>query len=70
MKNGWSIKRFEEVLEIRNGKGQREVESASGKYPIYGSAGNLMGMATDYICEAGTTIVGRKGNINLSLIHI
>ena len=23
-----------------------------------------MGMATHYICEAGTTIVGRKGNIN------
>ena len=23
-----------------------------------------MGMATDYICEAGTTIIGRKGNIN------
>lgn len=64
MKKGWQIKRFDEVLEIRNGKNQREVESASGEFPIYGSAGNVMGMATSYICEAGTTIIGRKGNIN------
>ncbi len=64
MKKGWQTKRFAEVLDIRNGRGQREVESPSGEYPIYGSAGNLMGMATDYICEAGTTIIGRKGNIN------
>ena len=55
---------FGEVLEIRNGRNQREVESADGEFPIYGSAGNVMGMATDYICEAGTTIIGRKGNIN------
>jgi len=60
----WVTKTFGEVLEIRNGRNQREVESATGEFPIYGSAGNVMGMATDYICEAGTTIIGRKGNIN------
>ena len=64
MKKGWQIKRFHEVLEIRNGRNQREVESDSGEFPIYGSAGNVMGMATNYICEAGTVIIGRKGNIN------
>jgi type I restriction enzyme S subunit len=64
LKKGWQKKTFGEVLEIRNGRNQRGVESASGKFPIYGSAGNVMGMATDYICEAGTTIIGRKGNIN------
>ena len=63
-KSGWQIKTFGDVLEIRNGRNQREVESADGEFPIYGSAGNVMGMATDYICEAGTTIIGRKGNIN------
>lgn len=62
--SGWETKTFGEVLEIRNGRNQREVESADGEFPIYGSAGNVMGMATDYICEAGTTIIGRKGNIN------
>lgn len=64
MKAGWSEKRFDEVLEIRNGKNQREVESKDGEYPIFGSAGNVMGYATSFICEAGTTIIGRKGNIN------
>jgi type I restriction enzyme S subunit len=64
MKVGWQIKRFDDVLEIRNGKNQREVESKDGEYPIFGSAGNVMGYATSYICEAGTTIIGRKGNIN------
>jgi len=64
MKKGWQTKRFAEILEIRNGKNQRYVLSDSGTYPIYGSAGNVMGMATDFICEAGTTIIGRKGNIN------
>ena len=34
-----------------------------GQYPIYGSGG-LIGYADDYLCEAGTTIVGRKGTIN------
>ena len=63
-KFGWQTKTFGEVLEIRNGRNQREVESTDGEFPIYGSAGNVMGMATDYICEAGTTIIGRKGNIN------
>jgi type I restriction enzyme S subunit len=63
-KSGWETKTFGEVLKIRNGRNQREVESADGEFPIYGSAGNVMGMATDYICEAGTTIIGRKGNIN------
>ena len=54
---------FEEVLEIKNGKNQRAVENPEGKYPIYGSGG-IMGYADDYICEADTVIVGRKGSIN------
>ena len=54
---------FEEVLEIKNGKNQRAVENPEGKYPIYGSGG-IMGYADEYICEADTVIVGRKGSIN------
>lgn len=54
---------FEEVLEIKNGKNQRLVEDKDGKYPIYGSGG-IMGYANDYICEANTVVIGRKGNIN------
>ncbi len=55
--------RFEDVLEIKNGRNQRAVENPKGKYPIYGSGG-IMGYADDYICDAQTVIVGRKGSIN------
>lgn len=52
-----------EVLSIKNGKNQKAVENPYGQYPIYGSGG-VMGYADDYLCEAGTTIIGRKGSIN------
>ncbi|EGC75046.1 hypothetical protein HMPREF0490_01208 [Lachnospiraceae bacterium 6_1_37FAA] len=55
--------RFEDVLEIKNGRNQKAVENPGGQYPIYGSGG-IMGYANDYICDAQTVIIGRKGNIN------
>ncbi len=55
--------KFSEVLSIINGKNQKAVENQNGKYPIYGSGG-IMGYADDYICNANTVIIGRKGNIN------
>ncbi len=64
MREGWEIKRLGEVIEIRNGKNQKDVISEIGKYPILGSGGNIMGFANDFICEEGTTIIGRKGNIS------
>ena len=54
---------FDDVLIIKNGKNQKAVENPNGKYPIYGSGG-IMGYADDYICNANTVIVGRKGSIN------
>ena len=64
LKAGWEMKKLGEIAEIINGKNQSNVISEKGKYPIYGSAGSLMGYATDYLCDAGTTIIGRKGNIS------
>ena len=55
--------KFADLLEIKNGKNQRQVENPSGQYPIYGSGG-VMGYADDYLCEADTVIIGRKGTIN------
>ena len=54
---------FDDVLEIKNGKNQKAVENPTGQYPIYGSGG-VMGYADDYICDADTVIIGRKGSIN------
>ena len=42
------------------GKNQKAVENPEGRYPIYGSGG-VIGYADDYICEADTIIIGRKG---------
>ena len=54
---------FDDVLEIKNGKNQKAVENPAGQYPIYGSGG-VMGYADEYICDADTVIIGRKGSIN------
>ena len=54
---------FGDVLIVKNGRNQKAVENPNGRYPIYGSGG-IMGYADDYICEAETVVVGRKGSIN------
>ena len=59
----WKEATWEEVVEIRNGKNQKKVMNPDGKYPIYGSGG-IIGYADDYLCEAESTIIGRKGSIN------
>lgn len=61
------IKQWKDILHIVSGKNQKDVENPNGKYPIYGSGG-MMGRANDYLCEAGTTIVGRKGTINRPIL--
>ena len=64
MKEGWKMVKLGEVCEIINGKNQKEVISPEGQFPILGSGGNVMGYATEYLCPAGTIIIGRKGSIN------
>jgi type I restriction enzyme S subunit len=59
----WREEIWQDVLTIRNGKNQKKVVNPDGDYPIYGSGG-VMGYADDYLCEEGTTIIGRKGSIN------
>lgn len=56
-------KKFEDILDIINGKNQKKVENPKGVYPIYGSGG-VMGYADEYLCESDTVIIGRKGSIN------
>lgn len=63
-KEGWEEKKLGEVARVIHGKNQKEVLSANGQYPIYGSGGTIMGYANNFLCEARTTILGRKGSIN------
>lgn len=64
---GWENYKFIDVLEIRNGKNQKAIENEAGKYPIYGSGG-IMGYGDDFISEANSVIIGRKGNINKPIL--
>jgi len=59
----WQVRKLGDVCEIKSGKNQSKVINPNGKYPIYGSSG-IFGYADDYICDEGTTIIGRKGTIN------
>ena len=63
MPEGWEWCKLEEIVKITNGRSQKDVEDKEGLYPIYGSGG-IIGKATEFLCEAGTTIIGRKGTIN------
>ena len=63
MKEGWENKKLGDVCDIINGKNQKKVENPHGLYPIMGSGG-IMGFADEYLCNEGTTIIGRKGTIN------
>lgn len=64
---GWEKEMFKDILEIRNGKNQKKVLNPNGKYPIYGSGG-IMDYANEFISEANSVIIGRKGNINKPIL--
>lgn len=59
----WNVVRIGELLKIRHGKSQKEVESDLGKYPILGTGG-LMGFATKYLYNGESVLIGRKGTID------
>ena len=63
LREDWIECELGEVCEIISGKNQKKVLTSDGKYPIYGSGG-IFGRANSYLCEAGTTVIGRKGTIN------
>ena len=65
--NGWAICKIASIANITNGKSQKEVECSKGKYPIYGSGG-IIGRSNDFLCYAGSTIIGRKGTINAPIL--
>ena len=59
----FKAKKWKDVLDIFNGKDYKAVQVDKRGYPVYGSGG-IIARANDYICPAGTIIIGRKGSIN------
>ena len=63
----WKVSKWNEILTIRNGKNQKNVEDKNGQFPIYGSGG-IIGYAKDWIVKKNSVIIGRKGNINKPIL--
>ena len=63
----WERKKWQEVVEIRNGKDYKKVLVKKGGYPVYGTGGE-MARASEYLCPENTIVVGRKGSINNPLL--
>ena len=63
----WEMYYWKDILNIKNGKNQKQVEDINGKYPIYGSGG-IIGRSNAYICNENSIIIGRKGNINKPIL--
>lgn len=52
-----------ELVKIKYGKNQKNVQSTEGQYPIYGTGG-LMGYATEPLYSKPSVLIGRKGTID------
>lgn len=63
----WNKFDWSEVLNIINGKSQKNVECKDGLYLICGSGG-AMGRSREYLVKENSVIIGRKGNINKPIL--
>ena len=59
----WQTKVLGELLTIRHGRNQREVESTDGEYPILGTGGEI-GRANKFLYNSPSVLIGRKGTID------
>ena len=59
----WEVGKLEDVLTIKYGKSQKDVEDINGDYPILGTGG-IMGYANNYLCDKPSVLIGRKGTID------
>lgn len=59
----WDVKQLKEVLKIRHGKSQKEIEVTNGIYPILGTGG-MMGTTNTFLYNKPSVLIGRKGTID------
>jgi len=62
-KDDWEVKKLGEILKVRHGKSQKDVEDRNGQYPILGTGG-LMGYANQFLYDRESVLIGRKGTID------
>lgn len=59
----WEAKRLGDMLTIRHGRNQREVEDPNGSFPILATGGPI-GTASQALYDKPSVLIGRKGTIN------
>ncbi len=59
---GWEVKKFGDVLELKYGKALKKEDRCGGEYPVFGSSG-VVGTHDTALVKGPGIIVGRKGNI-------
>ena len=59
----WEEKRLEEILKIKHGKSQKEIECANGNYPILATGGEI-GRTNSCLWDKPCVLIGRKGTID------
>ncbi|OHC37620.1 MAG: hypothetical protein A3J25_08875 [Pseudomonadales bacterium RIFCSPLOWO2_02_FULL_63_210] len=59
----WEVKRLGDVLRVRHGRDQKEVESVDGAYPILATGGEI-GRTDVALYEKPSVLIGRKGTID------
>ena len=55
--------KYKDVLKIKSGKDQKQVEDENGKYPILGTGGQI-GKTNSFLYDKPSVLIGRKGTIN------
>ncbi len=63
LSKGWRVGKFEELTEIKTGKGLKRKElNLNGKYPVIGANGEL-GRADEYLLDDKLLLTGRVGTL-------
>lgn len=59
----WEEKKLGEILKVKHGKSQKNVENINGNYPILGTGG-VIGKSSKYLYNKESVLIGRKGTID------
>ena len=61
--NDYEKLKYGDVLKIKSGRDQKQVECEDGKYPILGTGGEI-GRTNSFLYNKPSVLIGRKGTIN------
>lgn len=59
----WEKKKLGEILKIKHGKSQKDIEIVNGIYPILATGGEI-GRTNSFLCDKPSAMIGRKGTID------